>query len=376
MAGVYIHIPFCRRACSYCDFYFSVNKRHEADFFNALRTEAALRRREMESERIDTIYFGGGTPSYATPGYLEKLLDDIHRITTTTPGMEITLEANPDDISLENLKQWKNSGINRLSIGVQSFDERFLKILNRSHGARRAEEALENALTAGFENITLDLIYGIPGMTMKDWEKQIDKFLEWNLPHLSAYALTVEPKTLLDFQVKKGKIHMPPDEIFEKQFFLMRQKLIDAGYRHYEISNFARPGFESRHNTSYWESKPYTGLGPSAHSYDGKNLRRRNVANLHRYLQGISGKTGWYETEILNNTDAYNEWIMTRLRTDKGINEIDIKKYFTEHYSFFRKTADKLCREGQLICKNGRYLIAPEALFRADGIIETFFVVA
>jgi len=375
MAGIYVHIPFCRQSCSYCDFYFSVNKRHEQAFFNALRTEWSLRRREAERERVETLYFGGGTPSYAEPFFLERVINEITRHVYLAPEAEITLEANPDDMSREKLRQWKDMGINRLSVGVQNFDNRFLQLLNRSHDARRTEQALENAIATGFENITLDLIYGIPGMTLAEWENQIDRFLRLDFPHLSAYALTVEPGTLLDYQVKKGRVHMPSDEMFEKQFFLLRDKLTAAGFRHYEISNFARPGYESKHNTSYWEGKPYMGLGPSAHSYDGNTMRRWNVANLHRYIRGVSGNGDWYETEILGPAELYNEWIMTRLRTDEGVKERDIREKFPGFYPLFRRTAERLCRSGQLLCREGQYRVAPEALFRTDGIIEEFFVV-
>jgi len=374
MAGIYVHIPFCRQACSYCDFYFSVNKRHEKAFFNALRTEWALRKRETEGERIDTIYFGGGTPSYAHPDFIGQIIDDIRQNVFLSPQTEITLEANPDDITSENLRRWKEAGINRLSIGVQSFDNRFLRMLNRSHDARTAKKALENALSAGFDNLNVDLIYGLPRMRLEDWVAQIDRFLLTDVPHLSAYALTVEPKTLLEFQVKKGILSLPSEEEIERQFYVLRDKLTKAGFRHYEISNFARPGFESRHNRAYWQGKAYIGLGPSAHSYDGKRLRRWNTANLHRYIQGTAGKGPWYETETLSDKDLYNEYVMTRLRTDAGIDDKKIRTRFPVQYAFFRRTAEKFLRQGDLTFQNGRYRVADSAWFRTDGIIREFFM--
>ena len=373
MAGIYLHIPFCRQSCSYCDFYFSVNKKHEEAFFNALRAELALRRRELNLEPVETVYFGGGTPSYASPAHIERILEWLSREVPLQSGVEITLEANPDDMSPENLRRWKAMGINRLSVGVQSFEDRFLKLLRRSHDARRVEEALHEAQAAGFDNLNLDLIYGIPGMDTEDWKAQINTFLQWNIPHLSAYALTVEPGTLLDFQVKKGKIHLPPEEIYANQFFQLRRMLHEAGFYHYEISNFALPGYESRHNSSYWEGKAYYGFGPSAHSYDGEKIRRWNVSNLHRYIRGIQGEGPWYETEILTPADRYHEYVMTRLRTDKGVNKKEIARIFPDFYGDFIRTAERLRKEKKLTEKEGVYRIAPAFLFLSDGIMAEFF---
>jgi oxygen-independent coproporphyrinogen-3 oxidase len=376
VAGLYLHIPFCRKNCSYCDFYFSLNKKHEPAFFNALRTELALRKFEISGESIDTVYFGGGTPSYASPGELERVLDLIRTTYIFSGNPEITLEANPDDLTRENLNAWKQAGINRLSIGVQSFDDRFLELLGRRHDSRQVFEGLEETRAVGFENITIDLIYGIPGMYPEDWQKQVEIFSDLDIPHLSAYALTVEPRTLLSRRVEKGIVRLPDDEIFETMFLYVSKKLDEAGYEHYEISNWAKPGYRSRHNTSYWQGKMYMGFGPSAYSYDGYETRRWNVANLHKYIKGITGGTDkWYETEQLSGRDLYNELIMTRLRLLEGVREAEVEKRFPVFVTEFRRTAQMLKERG-LLEKNGGYWRIPGSKrFLSDGIIEEFFSV-
>ncbi len=375
MAGIYIHIPFCKQNCTYCDFYFSLNKKHEKDFFNALGAELALRKREMLAERIETIYFGGGTPSYASPQETDRILNWIFSNLHVNPNAEITLEANPEDLITENLFAWKNAGINRLSIGVQTFEDKFLQLLNRSHNAQQVFSGLENTIQTGFTNLTIDLIYGIPGMNLKTWEKQLDIFLQFQIPHLSAYALTVEPKTLLEYQIKTQKLNMPNEETFEKMFFVMTEKLTKEGFNHYEISNFARPGFESKHNKSYWEGKIYFGFGPSAHSYDGNKTRRQNLPNLFKYINGIKTGNPWYETEVLTEKNLYNEKILTLLRLRSGINEKTIKRDFPQFYPDFIQTSEYLIEQG-LIEKSGAYYFIPaHARFLTDGIIEKFILV-
>ncbi len=375
MSGIYIHIPFCRKNCSYCDFYFSLNKKHEPDFFNALRTELALRKNELQNELIETIYLGGGTPSYASLEQLERVFYWIYTSLPVAPHAEITLEANPEDLNPAVLEKWKSLGINRLSIGVQSFEDKYLQLLNRSHTSKKVFEGLSYARRAGFENISIDLIYGIPGMDLTEWEKQIDYFLDLSIPHLSGYALTVEKGTLLHHQVKKGIIRMPEDEIFEEMFFLLIDKLEKAGYSHYEISNWAKPGMESKHNRSYWLGKKYAGFGPSAHSYDGLTIRKWNKPNLHQYIKNITEGNPWYETEKLSEKDRFNELIMTRLRTDVGVDNKHIKLKFPAYYDFFKQTATKLLHENKLIYENDFWRIPRHAKFITDGIIEEFFVV-
>ncbi len=373
---LYIHIPFCRANCSYCNFYFSVNRRHEGRFFGALLAELRQRKDEIAGYGpLQTVYLGGGTPSLARTEHLETLFAKIRKTFSPAAGVEITLEANPDDITPGRLDLWKKLGINRLSVGIQSFRQQDLDLMRRSHTAEQSRRALDWIRRAGYRNVTVDLIYGIPGMNMTDWEEQLDIFLDYGFPHLSAYALTVEPDTLLDRQVKAGKVVMPDDEVYEAHFFLLRDKMLLAGFEHYEISNFARPGWYSRHNSAYWESKPYVGLGPSAHSYDGRNLRRWNLANLHRYIRGLEKAEPYYETEVLSPADRYNEYIMTRLRTTRGVDETVIERHFADFYGDFVRQAQRLKARGD-VCKQGNFwTICPGALFRSDGIIAEMFLV-
>jgi len=373
MAGIYIHIPFCRRACSYCDFYFSVSKRHEDRFFRTLLTELQLRETELRPHPIDTVYFGGGTPSFAGPQYLEEVLKWIRRNTRLSPGAEITLEANPEDLEPSKLLRWKKAGINRLSIGVQALDDTALQRLNRTHKVKQIRKGLHLVRQTGFENVAIDLIYGIPQTDLSFWDRQIDEFLHWNFPHLSAYALTAEPRTLLHHQIRRGLVSLPPDETYEAMFFRLTEKLKKAGFNHYEISNWAKPGYESRHNSAYWEGKPYFGFGPSAHSYDGRNIRRWNVANLHRYIRAVEARMPWYESETLDLRDRFNEFIMTRLRTARGINPEEVKRQFPPYFDEFKKIAGALETE-YLEWQNGSIRIKPRAWFMADGIIARFFI--
>ncbi len=372
---LYVHIPFCRVNCSYCNFYFSVNRRHEGRFFDALLAELQERKEEIAGYGpLQTVYLGGGTPSLAHKEYLEALFEHIRHYFPLADDAEITLEANPDDISRENLRFWKDSGINRLSVGVQSFRERDLQLMRRAHTTRQSRQALDWIAGAGFRNVTIDLIYGIPGMSTADWEEQLDIFLSYGFPHLSAYALTVEPDTLLARKVQSGAVTMPADEVYETQFFLLREKMLQAGYAHYEISNFARPGWHSRHNSAYWEGHPYVGLGPSAHSYDGKDLRRWNKSNLHVYMRGLENGGPYYETEKLSAADLYNEYLMTRLRTGEGVDVREIKNRFPDFYRAFVRLAETLEARGDLCRRGNRLWICPGALFRSDGIIAEFFV--
>jgi len=373
---LYVHIPFCRQNCAYCDFYFSLNKRHEQSFFDALRRE--LRERAVEIRRygpLQTVYFGGGTPSYARPAFLRAFLDEVRRLVEVMPGAEITLEANPDDITPEILAEWRSMGINRLSVGVQSFRDEDLRLMNRSHDAATTVQALEWLVKYGWDNVNIDLIYGIPGLDRNAWNENIRRFLGYGFPHLSAYALTVEPGTLLHHQVRKGRLRMPADEEYEQQFFDLIDRMKQAGYQHYEISNWARPDFVSRHNTAYWQGHPYSGLGPSAHSYDGHRKRRWNVANLHRYIRGLEKGERYYETETLSDRDLYNEYILTGLRTAEGVDKEVLRQRFPSFYTSFLETAHALAGQNLLAYRQGRWYVPKPALFRTDGIIERFFVV-
>ena len=320
MAGIYIHIPFCRQACHYCNFHFSTSLRYKNEFLTALLKEMELfsaADRSTHAESIGTIYFGGGTPSLLLPDEIQKIIERINNHFQVETGAEITLEANPDDITKEKLEGWKQAGVNRLSLGIQSFFEEDLKWMNRAHNANQTKDNLKLAL-AWFPNITIDLIYGTPDLTNEKWKQNVEKVIAMNIPHLSCYALTVEPKTPLD---KMIRLHQSPGVDLDKQseqFLLLMEWLENAGYEHYEISNFAKPEHRSRHNSSYWQGKKYIGFGPSAHSFDGK-IRWWNVSNNNLYIQSIHNNILPVEKEVLTTTQQMNEFIMISLRTMEGL---------------------------------------------------------
>lgn len=317
MAGIYIHIPFCKQACHYCNFHFSTSLRYKNELIAALLKEIRLQRSFLMDEPVETIYFGGGTPSLCTTAELQQILEVIHSSYKVAAGAEITLEANPDDISLEKLREWKETGINRLSIGIQSFFEEDLRWMNRAHSATQALQNLELA-RAHFDNITMDLIYGTPQLTNEKWAANVDTAIRLNIPHLSCYALTVEPKTPLDKMIRQHEsADVDPDKQSE-QFLLLMEWMEKAGYEHYEISNYALPGFHSRHNSAYWQGKKYLGIGPSAHSFDGQS-RQWNIANNNSYIRSLTKDELPAEKEILTTTQQLNEYIMTALRTSQGI---------------------------------------------------------
>jgi len=326
LAGLYIHIPFCRQACHYCDFHFSTNLQSKSQLVNALAKEIEGRSQDLK-EQIETIYFGGGTPSMLSEADIQGLLEVIQTNLMIIGNPEITLEANPDDLNLNKLKSMIRLGINRLSIGLQSFDDKILLFLNRTHSSTDSLQALEFARMAGFENISIDLIYGISHRSHSEWERELMLVADLAPAHISAYCLTVEKGTALYQWTKKGK-YVPSGEAFEaRQFELTMKTLENQGYRHYEISNFARPGYESRHNQNYWKKGHYVGIGPSAHSYDGHS-RRINLNNNFRYIEKVNDSTKFYSKEMLTRENHINEYIMTSLRTQEGC---DLKKLYHEY---------------------------------------------
>jgi oxygen-independent coproporphyrinogen-3 oxidase len=326
LSGIYIHIPFCKQACHYCNFHFSISLRYKNELIAALlrEIEISVFSGVAAPDNIETIYFGGGTPSLCNKDEIQSIIEKIRSFFNVSPAAEITLEANPDDISKEKLYDWKQAGINRLSIGVQSFFEEDLAWMNRAHNAKQAEDSLELAVAA-FDNITIDLIYGTPGLTDEKWKQNVEKAISFGVPHLSCYALTVEPKTPLDKLIRQHQAEdINPDKQSE-QFLLLMHWLENAGYEHYEISNFAKPGFRSRHNSSYWLGKKYIGFGPSAHSFDG-NARWWNVANNNTYIDSINKGIIPFEKEQLTKTQKLNELIMISLRTAEGLDLSKINK--------------------------------------------------
>ena len=373
MAGIYIHIPFCKQACHYCDFHFSTSMKKKDDMVLALAKEIQLRKSEI-SEKVETIYFGGGTPSVLTNAEIEFLIQEVYSNFEVTENPEITLEANPDDLSEERIIALSKTPINRLSIGVQSFFEADLKMMNRAHNAAEAKKSLEMA-TQYFNNISVDLIYGIPGLTNEMWKQNIETALNFGVPHISSYALTVEPKTALYKLIQTGKIAEPKDEVAQQHFEILIKMLTDKGFIHYELSNFGKPNYFSQNNSSYWLGKKYLGIGPSAHSFDGKS-RSWNVANNSLYLKSISEDKVPHEVEILTLQDRYNEYVMTGLRTIWGVSLERVEKEFgIEYLQYLLKQADKFLVDELLSVNDGILTATSKGKFLVDGIASDLFLI-
>ncbi|PCE66762.1 radical SAM family heme chaperone HemW [Sediminicola luteus] len=374
MAGIYIHIPFCKQACHYCDFHFSTSLKHKSRLLGALQVELRLRSAELKGEAVQSLYFGGGTPSILEIWELRALMDVVNEHYTLSDSPEITVEANPDDLSLEKLENLKQIGVNRLSIGVQSFFGQDLKLMNRAHNAVEAEQCLSYA-TQLFDNITLDLIYGMPQMDAERWLANIEKALSFNVPHISAYALTVEPQTALARFIDKGKMAPLNEAAAEKHYRILRKVLLQAGFENYEFSNFGKPGYHSKANTGYWTGKPYLGIGPSAHSYNGKH-RSWNVAHNIKYCQAIEQGQLPSETEILTPIDRFNEKIMVGLRLAQGISLAEITDEFgTGTTQRLLEDSKKPIQSGLLEEVNGRLRVTDQGRFLTDGIASDLFSV-
>lgn len=374
MAGLYIHIPFCRQACHYCDFHFSTTKKLFRPVFNALLLELEHRKTEFIAGTVfETVYLGGGTPSLLQPEELQQLLDTVRVHYTVAPDAEITLEANPDDLTPEYLRALFAAGINRLSIGIQSFRDEDLQLMNRAHTATDAARVVQDAQAAGFSNITIDLIYGIPGLSNAAWDENIRRALELGVPHISAYCLTVEPKTALAHFVKEGKINAVDDEAASEQFMHLLQRLRESGFVQYEISNFGKPGHFSRHNSSYWKGTPYIGIGPSAHSFDGTN-RRWNVSNNPQYAAALRLNETYSEAEVLTNAQRYNEYVLISLRTMWGCATAEVRTRFGEELlAHFENEAAPFLASGDMLLHEGVYTLADKGKLYADHIASELF---
>jgi oxygen-independent coproporphyrinogen-3 oxidase len=372
MSGIYIHIPFCKQACHYCDFHFSTSLKKKGKLVDMLCKELVLRKDELTIAEIQTIYFGGGTPSLLESEELQQIFETIYSNYKIAENPEITLEANPDDLTEEKIKMLAASKINRLSIGIQSFFEEDLKLMNRAHNAEEALKSI-NLAKQYFNNISIDLIYGIPGMSVERWKRNLEISLELGVPHISSYALTVEPNTALQKFIEKGKIKPVDDEAAKIHFEILVKTLIKNEFEHYEFSNFGRPGYFSQNNTAYWLGKPYLGIGPAAHSYDG-NSRKWNISNNPLYVKALENGNIPQQTEDLSLSDKYNEYVMTRLRTKFGVDIAEVSMKFGENYkSHFIELAKPLQKENLLQECSGIFHITSKGKFLSDGIAADLF---
>jgi oxygen-independent coproporphyrinogen III oxidase len=373
MAGIYIHIPFCKQACTYCNFHFSTNLNLQNDFTAALLKEIVLRKAYIQAETVETIYFGGGTPSLLSSQAIDQILTSVSGHFRIIQNPEITLETNPDDIDMDRLSSWRKAGINRLSIGVQSFFSEDLVWMNRAHNGEQAGQAVEDSKKAGFDNFSLDLIYGSPGLTDEKWDLNLEKAISLNPAHVSCYALTVESKTALHNMIQtKRTVAMDPEKQ-ASQFLTGVQKLEAAGFEHYEISSFARPGKRSRHNSSYWQSKKYLGLGPSAHSFDGTS-RQWNVSNNTLYIKALKAGKLSFESEDLLPKDLLNEYIMTSLRTAEGLDLQHVMEHFgMQTGNLLENNASVYIRSNQMVKNHEKLVLTRNGKLFADGIAAALF---
>jgi oxygen-independent coproporphyrinogen-3 oxidase len=373
MSGIYIHIPFCKQACHYCDFHFSTSMKKKDEMVLALAKEIQMRKNESQNEVVETIYFGGGTPSVLTAEEIDFLIAAVYNNYDVINKPEITLEANPDDLSSERIVELSKSKINRLSIGIQSFFEDDLKMMNRAHNSEEAQKCLQE-VTKYFDNISVDLIYGVPGMSNEKWKQNIEKALSFGIPHISSYALTVEPKTALKKLIDTGKIAEPNDEVAQEHFMILVETLETNGFIHYELSNFGKKNYFSKNNSAYWLEKKYIGIGPSAHSYDGVS-RSWNIANNPLYIKSIDVNKLPNEIEILSVSDRYNEYIMTGLRTIWGVSLERIESEFGKTYfDYLMKQAQKFLDDELLFINNGILKPTKNGKFLTDGIASDLFI--
>jgi len=373
---IYIHIPFCKQKCSYCNFHFSTSLNLKDEMLIAMKKEIFLRKDELHNTNLKSLYFGGGTPSILQVDELQSIIDEILKYFSFDENIEITLEANPDDLSQNFLKELSKTAVNRLSIGTQSFFEEDLRMMNRAHSASEAESSIKRSQDSGFENISIDLIYGSPTSNFEIWKENLSKTIELQVPHVSSYALTVEPKTALESWISKNKIQAPKESEQNKEFYYLSDFLKDNGFEHYEISNFGKPGFHSRHNSAYWKQMEYLGIGPSSHSYNGKNERSWSVANNTLYIRNLQQNILPKETEILSEKDRFNEMMMIGLRTIWGVDLEKINRNFSgEILEIFQKSIQPKISDGILIIENNHLKIPEKHWFLADGIASDLFII-
>ena len=374
MAGLYLHIPFCKKACYYCDFHFSTSSQHRDEMVSALRAELILQKDFLKNEPVETIYFGGGTPSLLSADELKAIIDDIYDHYTVSSSPEITLEANPDDLNQEKVRELKTTLINRFSIGIQSFYIEDLIWMNRAHNSREAESAVKRVQDAGFENITVDLIYGYPLLSNEKWDSNIRKVIDFGVPHVSAYSMTVEPDTALASFINKGKQPAMNEAQSADQFVILMESMNEAGFDHYEISNFAKPGQYSRHNSNYWNRVPYLGIGPSAHSFKD-STRQWNIANNNLYMNSIGKGIIPAEVENLTEANRINEYIMTSLRTAAGMDLEKVSAGFGSNYrSVIENELSKFSENNWVDQKGSLVTLTTTGKLYADHIASELFV--
>lgn len=373
MVAIYFHVPFCKQACHYCNFHFSTSLKHKNPVLDAMLSELKFRKEELvETEKINSIYFGGGTPSLLSSAEISVLINEVKRNFNVAVDAEITLEMNPDDDRPNYLEELKTIGVNRLSVGIQSFHEEELKLMNRAHNAQEAFDVL-NRIQGLYDNFSLDLIFGLPNSTPESWQKNVEYALQFNPTHISSYLLTVEPKTVLNHQIDNKQIEVLGEEDVLTQFNFLVDRLQAKGYDHYELSSFGKPGFRSVNNTAYWSEKPYLGIGPSAHSFNGET-RSWNISNNAQYLKGISVGKPMIEREKLSVADRYNEYIMIGLRMQNGISLDYIEKNFGSDYKILLKKGVQSQIASQVLYWDGDSLkVSRNAMMLVDGIASDLF---
>ncbi len=374
MAGIYIHIPFCYKACHYCDFHFSTSLTLKTKLIGAICKELKLKNKYLGSQPVETIYFGGGTPSILEEKYIAKILNTIYKYFSISKFLECTFEVNPNDLTVDKTRSLIKLGVNRFSVGAQSFDESQLKILNRSHTSKQIERSIKLIQDLGVNNINIDLMYGTPNLKNKLWENNLLKAVSLNVTHMSCYCLTIEKGTVFHKMVNSGNLKLDSDDNIKLQFLTMRDILRRNNFIHYEISNFCIPSFESKHNSSYWKGKNYLGVGPSAHSFNGKK-RHWNIKNNYKYIDALNNDNNYLEEEILTKKNIANEYILTNIRTNKGLDRNTLSRLTNNiEYSKLMSQLDKLINDSLIINKKDRFYLTQNGMILCDKITTDLFL--